>query len=174
MEEWGETRLAPMIKGFLKRFVVAKSNYEIVVPDDTEGDEPEAPVGTTLTADDYSVGELKPWGEIYNSGAVTRIYTTEIISLSDNKVSVNCPSPYQFIVYFHNSAECLESTLLGKTAFNISGNIADITTLSMASGTTNGATHCRISLRDSTNSSADLSNRIDEFADAITITITPK
>lgn len=171
-EEWGETRLAPMIKGFLKSFVVTKSDYEIVVPDTP--DEPDTPVGITLTSDDYSVGELKPWGSIYDSGATIRIYTTEIIDLVNNKVSVNCPSPYQFIVYFHSSSECLESTLTGKTAFNLSGNVDDVTKCAISSGTVDGATCCRISLRDSTNTSADLTNRIDEFADAITITIIPK
>jgi hypothetical protein len=51
-----------------------------------------------------------------------------------------------WIIYFFNGEIAGQSTYLGKTAFT-AGDIADVSQATLASGTKEGATHCRISLR---------------------------
>lgn len=130
----------------------------------------------TLTADDFiactigSVGNLTI-NEITKDGS--RLATTELLSIIDKVVSVNCPEPYQYIVYYFSGNSSTEDTYLGKTSFK-SGSIDDVTADAIASGTVSGATHCRISLRDGTNTSANIGGRVDEFMANVTVTQTSK
>lgn len=126
----------------------------------------------TLTADDFTPGTVGSVGnltinEVTNDGS--RLVTTELLSLIDKVVSVNCPEPYQYIVYYFSGNSSTADTYLGKTSFK-SGSIDDVTADAIASGTASGATHCRISLRDGTNTSANIGGRVDEFMANVTVT----
>ena len=136
--------------------------------------EPETPSAITLTAADFGASNMYNWGDPEpGSTGYNRVYTLEPIALDGNTISIDCPSPYQHIVYFSKDSTFTQNSLAGKTSF-ASGSRADITAATLASGSLSGATHCRISLRDSTNTNANLSERIAEFAAAVTVTITKK
>lgn len=122
-----------------------------------------------LTVSDFVGGTVQSDGSITlpdASGWVSRIATKNLLPLSD-KIFVSCPSPYQYFVYYYTDND--ERTFIGKTDWK-SGSIDDISTDVVASGTKDGAKYCRISLRDSTDTSADLQNRFAEFMENITIT----
>lgn len=120
-----------------------------------------------LTASDLVAAEVQADGSLSLGvgGGGSRIATKNLLPLS-NKISVSCPSPYQYFVYYYTDND--ESSFIGKTAWK-SGNIDDVSTDVVVSGTNEGAKYCRISLRDSTNTSVDLRNRIAEFAENIKI-----
>jgi hypothetical protein len=120
-----------------------------------------------LTASDLVAAEVQADGSLPPDvgGGGSRIATKNLLSLSD-KISVSCPAPYQYFVYYYTGET--EDTFIGKTAWK-SGNIDDVSIDVVASGTNEGAKYCRISLRDSTNTSVDLRNRIVEFAENIKI-----
>ena len=125
----------------------------------------------TLTASDFKVGEVNSegFGLTENPNNI-RIYMLNLLELPTNgNVSVECESPYQWIVYFYSSKS--PSDYVGKTSFT-SDSINDILSSTIVAGTIEGATHFRISLRNSTNTSADLSGRIDEFMENVRVTIT--
>lgn len=114
----------------------------------------------TFTADDFVEGALNTDGDIYESDAVNRIFTADLIDLSVGTVSIICPSPYQYITYYYTDNDV--SAYIGKTTFK-SGNVDDVLNDTAASGTIEGAKYCRISLRDKTDTNADISGRTDEF-----------
>lgn len=114
----------------------------------------------TFTADDFVADGVNTDGALLNAGTKNRIATESLIDLSKGTVSIHCPSPYQYIVYFYTSNNT--SDYIGKTSFK-TANIDDVLSDTIASGTKSGATYCRISLRDSTNTTIDISGRIDEF-----------
>lgn len=122
----------------------------------------------TLTASDFVVTSMQTDGS-YDlsspSNGHNRVVTKDLLSL-DTPISVTCASPYQYIVYYYTANST--NSYIGKTAFK-NGNIDDVATDVIASGTSNGAKYCRISLRDGTNTSADLRGRIDEFVGNVII-----
>jgi hypothetical protein len=122
-----------------------------------------------LTADDFVAAEVQSNGSLSyaSGGGGSRIATKELLPLTDNKISISCPSPYQYFVYYFTGET--EDTFIGKTSWK-SGNIDDVSTDVVGSGTSSGAKYCRISLRDSTNTSENLKNRIAEFMENITVT----
>ena len=120
----------------------------------------------TFTADEFIAGEVNANGASTDSGVKTRIFTADLIDLSKGTVGVNCPDPYQYIVYYFSSNS--DGDYLGKTSFK-TGSIDNVLNDTITSGTVNGATHCRVSLRDSTNTSANLSTRLNEFVTNITV-----
>lgn len=124
----------------------------------------------TLTSADMTVGAVNSDGS--NASGNNRIYTTEPIDLSRGTVSISIPAPYNWIAYYSTKPYFNSTTLLGKTSFG-GNNIDDVLNATLAQGTTEGAKYVRISLRDSTNTSANLTGRIDEFMNAVKITITP-
>ena len=122
-----------------------------------------------LTADDFGTFTLNPDGTNYIENYNDRVATRLLLSLANSPITIDCPSPYAYIVYFYNTDTATSEGYLGKTSF-VPGSTSDVRALTIASGTMDGATHCRISLRDSTNTSADLSSRIDEFVQNVYIT----
>lgn len=118
----------------------------------------------TLTADDVVLTNVLPDGAL--EAGVPRIATKELLPCGNETISISCPSPYQYFIYFYTDNDT--STFIGKTTW-VSGDIADVLTATMGSGTSSGAKYCRISLRDGTNSAANLTGRIGEFMSNITI-----
>lgn len=124
----------------------------------------------TLTSADMSVGTVNGDGSV--GAGTNRMYTTEPISLSDGTVSIDIAAPYQWLCYYSSQPYFDSSSFIGKTSFG-GDSIDDVLTATLSQGTVEGAKYIRISLRDSTNTNADLTGRIDEFMSAITITVTP-
>ena len=118
----------------------------------------------TFTADDFVATGVESNGAL-SSGSSTRIATKSLLKLSDGVISVNCPAPYEYFVYYYTDEK--ESGYIGKTSWK-SGNIDDVSKDVIGSGTSGGAKYCRISLRDK-NSTTSLIGRIDEFLSHITI-----
>lgn len=114
----------------------------------------------TFTADDFVADGLNTNGALLGNGTPNRIATKNMIDLSAGTVSIYCPEPYQYIVYYYTDRATAD--YIGKTTFK-TGSITDVLNDTVASGTIEGAKFCRISLRDNTNNTADLSGRIDEF-----------
>lgn len=123
----------------------------------------------TFTAEDFVADSLNTNGALLGTGTPNRIATTHMIDLSVGTVSVYCPDPYQYIVYYYT--ERTIDSYIGKTTFR-TGNIDDVLNDTAASGTLSGAKYCRISLRDSTSTTVDLSGRIEEFATNVIISQT--
>ena len=121
----------------------------------------------TLTADDFVARSMNADGDFTTPDtAFNRVVTKDLLPL-DSKISVSCPSPYQYFVYYYTGDTT--SSYIGKTTWK-TGSIEDVANDTVANGTSNGAKYCRISLRDSRATTANLSNRIEEFAYAVTIT----
>lgn len=118
----------------------------------------------TFTADDFRYSENNSNGSLMNG--YTRISTTNLIDLGAGTVSIECPSPYQYFVYYYT--DNTEDTYVGKTAWK-AGSIDDVLTDTIASGTKDGAKYCRISLRDNRNTTASLNGRMDEFMQNIIV-----
>lgn len=118
----------------------------------------------TLTTNDVVVTNVLQYGDL--SEGNPRIATKELLPCGEETVSISCPSPYQYFIYFYTDNDT--STFIGKTTW-VSGDITDVLTATMGSGTSSGAKYCRISLRDGTNSAASLIGRINEFMSVITI-----
>ncbi len=121
----------------------------------------------TLTADDFVATTVNADGTLneptdYNN----RIVTKSLWSLS-TPISVSCPEPYQYFVYYYTDET--EDTYIGKTAWK-SGSIDDVTTDVVAEGTSDCAKYCRISLRDGTDTSANLTDRVAGFMNHIVVT----
>lgn len=122
---------------------------------------------TPLTSEDFVAASVNTDGTLNTvTSSKIRIATTNLLPLSGDLICINCPSPYQYIVYYYSDEA--ESTYIGKTGFK-SGGIANILNETVASGTIEGAKYCRIALRDNTDSSAILTDRIDEFMSAISV-----
>lgn len=122
-----------------------------------------------LTADDFIVAGVNTDGSYYVGAncPYSRICNVDLLPLTDgNVVSISCPTPYQYIVYYYTSDS--DSDYIGKTSFK-SGVIADVTQDTVTSGTKSGATHCRISLRDVTDTNANLSDRVNEFISNVSV-----
>lgn len=122
-----------------------------------------------LTESDFVATSMEANGS-YNLGdslnSHNRIVTKDLLPLS-SKISISCPSGYQYFVYYYTD-NTVES-FIGKTTWK-NGDIDDVSNDVVASGTKDGATYCRISLRASDNASVDLSGRIAEFMSRISIT----
>lgn len=121
-----------------------------------------------FTANDFTYCQTNADGSILS--AYIRIATKELIPLTDGTLSIYCPEPYIYFIYFYSGNT--ESTYIGKTAWK-SGNIDDVLKDVIASGTVSGAKYCRISLRDgNTNNTTSLDGRMDEFMTNIIVTKT--
>lgn len=114
----------------------------------------------TFTADDFVADALNTNGSLLGSGTPNRIATKNMIDLSAGTVSIYCPDPYEYIIYYYTDRAI--ANYIGKTAFK-TGSITDVLNETVGSGTIEGAKFCRISLRDGTSTTVDLSGRIDEF-----------
>ena len=117
-----------------------------------------------FSAEDFVVTQVESNGALLSGNA--RIATSELVLLADGTISIHCPSPYQYFIYYFTDNDV--SSYIGKTSWK-SGSIDDVLKDTIASGTLNGAKYCRISLRDSTNTAGSLTGRIDEFMENITI-----
>jgi hypothetical protein len=136
------------------------------------------PTSTKLTADDMVVCNVGIDGAVLVMGveSPSRIATYVMLPLENNTISINCPSPYQyFVYYFSNNTENIKGAssascpgYIGKTSWK-SGGISDVMNDTLGSGTKDGAKYCRISFRDSTNTSANLTGRIDEFMSNVSV-----
>lgn len=120
----------------------------------------------TFTTSDFVYSDVNADGSLTGAG-YGRIPTAELIDLSVGTVSVYCPEPYQYFIYYYT--DNAESTYIGKTSWK-SGNIDDVLTATIASGTMSGAKYCRISLRDGTATSENLNGRMDEFLQNVIVT----
>lgn len=121
---------------------------------------------TVLTADDFVVTNVLSNGELQNG--TPRIASKNLLSLTDGTISIVCPAPYQYFVYYYSDNDT--SSFIGKTAWKNNG-ISDVSADAVASGTLSGARYCRISFRDGTNTSASLAGRLDEFMANITVAV---
>jgi len=124
-----------------------------------------------LTANDFQASSMNADGSIISSSQNTynRMATKNLLLLDGTKISVTCPSPYQYIVYYYTGNAT--DTYIGKTAFK-SGNIDDVMSDTVASGTLSGAKYCRVSLRDYRDATVDLRGREEEFATTTPVTVT--
>lgn len=122
---------------------------------------------TPLTSEDFVATNVNTDGALNNvTTNKIRIATASLQPLDGDLLCINCPSPYQYIVYYYTGST--ESTYIGKTSFK-SGGTTNILTETVSSGTIAGAKYCRIALRDSTNTNAILTDRMDEFMSAISV-----
>ncbi len=124
----------------------------------------------TLTADDFTIGGMDADGVPSTSGTnTTRMYTDKIELPSNGTVSVECTVDAAWIAYFYNSVEESASSMVGKSSMS-SNSVDDIRNVTLASGSVSGATHFRISLKDS--ASGSLTHKKEEMMKYVTVTIT--
>lgn len=117
----------------------------------------------TLQAEDFQASAMDADGSFVTSSQNTynRVATKELLPLDGYRVSVSCPHPYQYIVYYYTGPTT--DTYIGKTTFK-SGTVEDVLSDVVASGTATGAKYCRVSLRDYRDATVDLRGREGEFA----------
>lgn len=127
---------------------------------------------TKLKSSEFALGQLNTNGVVAAGGNPVRIYTVAALSLENGKISVTPPTGYGYMVYFYNSDTPSENSIVGKTTW-ITGTVADVTTVNLASGSIDGATHCRFNFRDTASAGAlDLTDYFDDFVNAEPIVIT--
>lgn len=127
---------------------------------------------TKLKSSEFALGQLNTNGVVAAGGNPVRIYTVAALSLENGKISVTPPTGYGYMVYFYNSDTPSENSIVGKTTW-ITRTVADVTTVNLASGSIDGATHCRFNFRDTASAGAlDLTDYFDDFVNAEPIVIT--
>lgn len=123
----------------------------------------------TLQSDDYTISGINN-GVLVGSDSTKRLTIADPLYLgNDAIVSIKCASPYQWIAYYSTS-EDFSTGFIGKTTW-VSGDISDVLSVPVSSGTLSGAQYVRISFRDSSNPSWEPSWPVDSLLNSISISV---
>lgn len=122
-----------------------------------------------LAASDFTIQSIGSNGVALKDGTKNRVGTERIAIDDTKKVSIECTSPTAWIIYFFS--DNAGSDCIGKSSYT-SNDIDDITSVTLASGTIEGANYFRIALRNADDTTSELTEEMKEaLVSNCTITI---